>query len=98
MCIDLISFYVMSFLTFGVFAYDKHQALFEKRRIPELVLLLLAFLGGAFGALVSMILFRHKTHKPLFLILVPLFTLLQVGMVILLRVFFYTPTIPDLFL
>lgn len=48
-------------------------------RIPESRLLLLAFLGP-FGALPVMLLFRHKTRKPRFL-LVPLFVLFQLVLV-----------------
>ncbi|MFA7660142.1 MAG: DUF1294 domain-containing protein, partial [Anaerovoracaceae bacterium] len=44
----------------------------RRRRISESTLLALAFLLGAPGVLIAMPVFRHKTKKPLFLVLVPL--------------------------
>ncbi len=84
---DLLILYVAGFLTFALYAWDKHLAVFDKFRIPELVLLLFSFLGGAFGALCAMILFRHKTRHKLFLICVPIFLVLQLAAVIIYRVF-----------
>ena len=43
-----------------------------KRRVPERTLLLLSFLGGCVGALLGMVLCRHKTKHAKFLFLVPL--------------------------
>ena len=83
--IDLIILFIASILTFVLFAYDKHCATYQKFRIPEAVLLLFSFLGGAFGALCAMMLFRHKTRKPLFYITVPILLILQIGADILIR-------------
>lgn len=47
------------------FAWDKAAARRGARRTPEARLLLLALLGGA-GALLGMILCRHKTRKARF--------------------------------
>lgn len=41
---------------------DKRKAKRGKWRIPEKVLLLLSFFGGAVGGLLGMVLFRHKTR------------------------------------
>ncbi len=70
--------YTMCVLTFILFAYDKHCAVYSKWRIPEWVLLLCSFAAGAFGALCGMVLFNHKTSKPLFYIAVPLLLLIQI--------------------
>lgn len=70
--------YVMCILTFILFAYDKHCATFRKFRIPEWVLVICSFAMGAFGGLCAMVLFNHKTAKPLFYIAVPLLLLLQI--------------------
>lgn len=77
----------MSLLTFAMYGWDKHLAVYNKTRIPELILLLFTFLGGAFGALCGMILFKHKTLHKMFLICVPIFLFLQLIIVILFRVF-----------
>lgn len=83
--IDLIILFIANILTFALYGYDKHLATYNKFRIPEAVLLLFAFLCGAFGAYCAMWLFRHKTHKPLFYITVPILLFLQIGGDILLR-------------
>ncbi len=45
---------------------DKYRAQTRQWRIPERVLLGLAWLGGAFGALLGMQVFHHKTRKSHF--------------------------------
>ena len=85
---DLFFIYIMSLLTFAMYGWDKHLAVYNKTRIPEFILLLFAFLGGAFGALWGMILFKHKTLHKMFLICVPIFLVLQLTTVILFRLFF----------
>ena len=52
---------LLSFVTFFMYLTDKKKAEKGKWRIPEKVLLLSSFLGGAFGGYPAMILFRHKT-------------------------------------
>jgi uncharacterized membrane protein YsdA (DUF1294 family) len=59
----LIAFSAVAFLTYG---YDKQISGTDRMRVPEKVLLLLAFLGGTPGALVGMQVFRHKTTKQSF--------------------------------
>lgn len=85
--IDLLIIYVFSLLTFVLFAMDKHFAIYNKTRVPELLLLLFSFLGGAFGALCSMMFFRHKTRHTKFLICIPVILLLQVTVDVVYRVF-----------
>jgi len=85
--LDLFIIYIASIFTFALFAWDKHLAVFQKTRVPEFILLLFSFLGGAFGALCGMILFKHKTLHKMFLICVPVFLFLQLTIDILYRVF-----------
>jgi len=54
----------ITFLTYG---YDKLMAESGASRVPERVLLTLAFAGGTVGALLGMRLFHHKTNKESFL-------------------------------
>jgi uncharacterized membrane protein YsdA (DUF1294 family) len=56
----------VSVAAFAYYAYDKLAAARAQFRIPERVLLGLALLGGTPGALLSMLLFHHKTRKGSF--------------------------------
>ena len=84
---DLFVIYAMSLLTFALYGWDKHLAVYQKTRIPEFILLLFSFLCGAFGALCAMILFKHKTLHKMLLICVPVFLILQLALDVLYRVF-----------
>jgi uncharacterized membrane protein YsdA (DUF1294 family) len=52
--------------TWLMVAWDKAIAGRDITRVPENVLLFLAFVGGAGGLLLGMKLFRHKTRKSSF--------------------------------
>jgi uncharacterized membrane protein YsdA (DUF1294 family) len=52
--------------TWLLVAWDKAIAGRDYTRVPEKVLLFLAFIGGAAGLLLGMKLFRHKTRKGSF--------------------------------
>ena len=69
-------FIVINLLTFLFYGLDKYKAIRQEWRIPERALLLMAFVGGAFGALSAMRIFRHKTRKGRFRLMIPLFCLL----------------------
>lgn len=56
-------------VAFLIYAVDKVAAQSGGWRIPEIVLLALALLGGWSGAIFSQQLFRHKTSKVPFQIL-----------------------------
>ena len=60
---------IATLLLMGV---DKRKAVCHKRRISEAALLWSAFLMGAAGTLAGSRLFRHKTQKTKFRILLPL--------------------------
>ena len=69
-------FIVINLLTFLLYGLDKYKAIRQEWRIPERALLLMAFVGWAFGALSAMRIFRHKTRKGRFKLMIPLFCLL----------------------
>ena len=64
----LLVWNLFAFLLMGL---DKLKAKKEVRRISESTLLLIAFALGGIGSLLGMIVWHHKTKKPLFLIGVP---------------------------
>lgn len=75
-----------SLTTFSFFGLDKLLALRSRRRVAERNLLGLAFLGGAVGGLLGMVLFRHKTRGLAFRFLVPVAAIVNVCLVaVLLR-------------
>ena len=53
---------VMSLIGLILYGADKARAKRGAWRIPEKVLLLLSFFGGAAGGTLAMVLFRHKTR------------------------------------
>lgn len=65
-----------------LYGLDKQYAKFHKWRIPERTLLGTAAIGGSLGALAGMMLFRHKTRKNKFRILVPLFLVMHMGILV----------------
>ncbi|WP_263602893.1 DUF1294 domain-containing protein [Chryseobacterium sp. PET-29] len=68
---------VISIITFIIFGIDKRKAVKHQRRIPESTLLSLTFLGGTIGALLGMLVFRHKISKRSFLLKFALIVLIQ---------------------
>lgn len=52
---------LLSLITFLFYGADKDKSKKGSRRVPEKVLLLLSFLGGAYGGYPAMLVFRHKT-------------------------------------
>jgi uncharacterized membrane protein YsdA (DUF1294 family) len=57
--------------------FDKWRAIENKWRIPENVLLFLGILGGGFGLHFGSLVYRHKTRKPLFRVMIPLMMIIN---------------------
>ena len=68
---------VLSIVTLILYGIDKHKAIRHEWRLSESTLLLPIALGGAYGALIGMLIFHHKTRKMKFVILVPLFVIIH---------------------
>ena len=68
----------VSVVTFVMFGIDKYSAVKGGYRIPIAVLLGMAFAGGSIGALLGMVVFRHKIRKNYFSVGVPLILVMQV--------------------
>ena len=72
--IYLIIINIISFVLFGI---DKRRAKRKLWRVSEKVLLATSLLGGATGALIAMVIFKHKLSKKSFYIGVPVLIVLN---------------------
>lgn len=72
----IFSINVVAFIVYGI---DKLKAKRGKRRIPEAVLLLLAIVGGSFGAWCGVKMWHHKTLHKKFRYGIPLIMATQIG-------------------
>ncbi len=68
---------------------DKKKARLRKRRTSEGTLFLLALFGGSLGIYAGMMIFRHKTTKKKFTVLIPLIFILQLTGFLTLMAFDY---------
>lgn len=69
---------VLNIMTFLIMGIDKYLAIKKKYRISEFHLLTLTLFGGSVGSLLGMIIFRHKTKKMKFLIIIPLSIIIHI--------------------
>lgn len=79
----LLYFLFVNCFTFLLTGYDKFQARRHRRRIPEIVLFLLAFFGGTIGLLTGMFFFNHKTAKITFIMKFSYIILVQIVVIYL---------------
>ncbi|WP_312392621.1 DUF1294 domain-containing protein [Chryseobacterium sp.] len=75
----LIAINLLSFIIFGL---DKRKAIKHQRRISESSLLTVTFFGGTIGAIIAMMIFRHKVSKKSFLWKFGLLLILQLAVII----------------
>ena len=73
----------VSLIAFVLFGIDKEKAARRKWRVPEKTLFLFAALGGAPGALLGMLVFRHKTKHLAFTVGIPAILLLWVLLILI---------------
>ena len=69
-------------MTFTVYGVDKAKARRGAWRVPEKTLFLLPLLGGSVGALMGMLVFRHKTKHWYFVWGIPLILLAQIALAV----------------
>ena len=68
----------ISLISVIVTAADKVKAKRVSRRVPEATLMLLSVLGGSLAMLITMIIIRHKTKHPKFMVGIPVIIALQI--------------------
>lgn len=70
---SIIFYYVVvNLVAFIMYGIDKSRAIKKEWRISEKSLILVSVAGGAFGALLGMHVFRHKTRHIKFQLIIPL--------------------------
>lgn len=77
---------LISLLAVGFTIYDKLAAVFNKWRISERALLTVSAMGGSVAMLITMLIIRHKTRKPKFMVGIPVILALQVLALIVIMV------------
>ena len=78
----LTLFLVMSVAAVIVTCHDKRAARMKRSRVPERVLMLIAFFFGSFAMYLTMRAIRHKTLHKKFMIGIPIFMALHVLLLI----------------
>jgi uncharacterized membrane protein YsdA (DUF1294 family) len=59
---------IINLITLLVWGYDKFSSMKNSSRVSEINLLLGVFLGGTFGGILGIFIFRHKISKRSFLL------------------------------
>lgn len=75
--VPALAYLLMSLLCAALYWHDKRQALVQGQRIPEKMLHLSELLGGWPGALVAQQVWRHKTRKISYLLVLWLIVLVH---------------------
>lgn len=70
-------------ITFFTMAIDKYKSMHGKWRISEQALLTAAFAMGGLGSIIGSFVFRHKTKKLKFRILLPIALLFNLSVIFL---------------
>ena len=67
--IPVILWYLISInlFTFLLFSIDKYYSLKKRKRVSEINLHFFSLAGGIFGALIAMVVVKHKIRKKIFL-------------------------------
>ena len=78
----IIYLVIINLITFLAMYIDKKKAKYGKWRISESALFILVLLGGGFGGIASMYVFRHKTQKPRFVIGFPAILIFEIFVVV----------------
>lgn len=82
----ILYFVFVSIISVFLVIYDKIASKkFKRKRIRESILLIFAFIGGAFFMYIFMKLIHHKTRHKKFMIGLPIFILLHVFLVFFIK-------------
>ncbi|MGO1581107.1 MAG: DUF1294 domain-containing protein [Peptoniphilaceae bacterium] len=73
---------LLNAISFLLYFIDKKRAIKGKSRISEKNLIISSLFLSALGSFMAMILFKHKTKKLKFKILIPLLMIIQIFLII----------------
>lgn len=80
---------IMSLISVCVTCYDKYAAKHRpEHRTPEKTLIIISALGGSVAMFVTMLIIRHKTLHPSFMIGIPAIILAQAALILALITLF----------
>lgn len=79
---------LISVISVMITVYDKVASMAKKWRIPEKVLMMFGFFGGATAMYITMQLIRHKTKHKKFMIGLPCFIVIHIVLVFVFYFFF----------
>ena len=78
----LIYLVIINIIGFGIMYIDKQKAKHGKWRIKEITILVITLIGGGFGTIAGMYIFRHKTKKLKFTVGLPTILIFEIILVI----------------
>lgn len=76
----------ISTISLFLFGTDKHRAIEGRWRIPEVILLSTAALGGSIGAIIGMYAFHHKLRKSKFSFGLPIILISQLILLLIISI------------
>ena len=79
----IIYLIVINLIAVIVTVHDKLAAVGGRWRVKERTLLLISALGGSPAMYLTMLMIRHKTRKPKFMVGIPVIILIQLAVVFL---------------
>ena len=79
---------LINLIGFGIMALDKFKAQRGYWRTPEKTIFTVTLLGGGFGTIAGMYMFRHKTKKLSFTVGLPTILLSEIFIIIYLLIKF----------
>ncbi len=79
--LTLIYLAAISLIAIIVTCHDKRRAIVGGRRVPEMTLLNISAFGGSVAMYLTMLLIRHKTRHPRFMVGIPFIIILQIAAV-----------------
>lgn len=88
MLFDFLVIYliVISITAVIVTVYDKLSAIAGWWRVSEKTLLMISAFGGSAAMYLTMLIIRHKTKKPKFMVTIPVIITLQIILAVLISV------------